>query len=143
MAALLPGAKIPTLKIPNNKKNIPDVSPTENDGDNDVFLNSSQKYTGNDENNESGKLSHLNKNRIKIQVKRRPSTRRGREENYRKSLLSVGNDLNENSNDDDVAGVPEIPVVVAVTAPKLKVPEIVPKENELCIKDEKILSTIC
>ncbi|XP_055687726.1 WASH complex subunit 2 [Lutzomyia longipalpis] len=94
VAALLPGAKMPSFKnVPETSANAakrPSVSESiEDDIEEQVekaltkINDKSIKIT-----EESGShLTHPNKNRVRISHKRRPSTRKGRHETYRKSLI--------------------------------------------------------
>lgn len=82
VAALLPGAKRPSLKVAvvNDERNSPD-----GDSEN-IVIETTPKFNTTPEASNPDILQSLSKSRVKIQVKRRPSTRRGRQENYRKSV---------------------------------------------------------
>lgn len=82
VAALLPGAKRPSLKVAivNDDRNSPD-----GDSEN-IVIETTPKFNNTPETSNPDILPSLSKSRAKIQVKRRPSTRRGRQENYRKSV---------------------------------------------------------
>lgn len=99
VGAFMPGARLPPKKI------IPDV-PTEgqqlsSDRSNDSFASSSSDSAG----KSSGLLNNdLTKTRVRIQVKRRPSTRRGRHKIYQKSLsdhLSDQKSLSDHLSEED------------------------------------------
>lgn len=75
VGALMPGARLPTKKI--------EATIETYDENHEQSSSSSNDKSSNLLNNE------LTKSRAKIQVQRRPSTRRGRQENYKKTLSQV------------------------------------------------------
>lgn len=93
VAALLPGAKRPSLKLAlvNDERNSPDgYAPNiENET---PKLNAPVESLASS--NHPDILQSLSKGRVKIQVKRRPSTRQKRQENYRKSVNINNEDAN-------------------------------------------------
>lgn len=88
VAALLPGAKRPSFKATStyieNEVTEPKFPP---------FTTS--PTTTNSAADSSSRLIGLNKSRAKIQVQRRPSTRKARQNEYRKSLIAI--DIDEDS----------------------------------------------
>lgn len=90
VAALLPGAKRPSLKVAkvNDERNSPD-----GDAQNISIetVHTTPKFTRPEASNPDI-LPSLSKSRVKIQVKRKPSTRRGRQENFRKSVVYMNDD---------------------------------------------------
>lgn len=98
VAALLPGAKRPSLKvvIVNDERNSPD-------GDSqNIVIETTPTFNTPSEASNPDILPSLSKSRVKIQVKRRPSTRRGRQENYRKSVH-----MNDEDDDNSLEGSDE------------------------------------
>lgn len=85
VAALLPGAKRPSFKSTSTD--------TENEVPEEKFAISSTVTNSTEDS--SSRLVGLNKSRVKIQVKRRPSTRNARQNEYRKSMID--NDIDEDN----------------------------------------------
>lgn len=89
VAALLPGAKLPSFKaslvVSSDEFSSTEITRTEKAID---VLASQPITTTPTEQETIGRLNSLNKNRARITVQRRPSTRRGRQEEYRKSLAT-------------------------------------------------------
>lgn len=92
VAALLPGAKrakseeksdVPNESVPNASED--DSSPIKE-------TNSITKTVSSDNVDSSGRLTNLNRNRAKG-LNRRPSTRQGRQQQYRKSLIQESEDV--------------------------------------------------
>lgn len=77
VAALLPGAKRPSFKAPST------------DAENEVMTSPTAANSTADT---SSRLVGLNKSRAKIQVQRRPSTRKARQNEYRKSIIDIDTD---------------------------------------------------
>lgn len=82
VAALLPGAKLPSFKQKTSEKFEQSSSEIIEDPVNTILVNNVQPTI-----DSSGRLTSLSKNRVKIKTQRRPSTRQGRQAEYRKSLL--------------------------------------------------------
>ncbi|XP_037923820.1 WASH complex subunit 2 isoform X2 [Hermetia illucens] len=89
VAALLPGAKRPQLRTAEPERPRDNVLSNEtlNSHSEVDVLDNSVKTIQNE--SDPKMLQSLNRTRAKIQVKRRPSTRRGRQENYRRSLIET------------------------------------------------------
>lgn len=103
VAALLPGAKRQSFKnlqesSRDNPANDSLYNPTESPKEKveEVFKKLDEK-TVNVTNDSGGLLTNLNKNRAKIPQKRKPSTRRGRQESYRKSFTVENDEKQENT----------------------------------------------
>ncbi|XP_055379383.1 WASH complex subunit 2 [Condylostylus longicornis] len=86
VSALLPGAKRPV----KNKESFSNVKTEFNEDINSKEISKVTKSEPSDITTE-GKLIGLNKSRAKILVKRRPSTRKARQESYRKSIIDNDN----------------------------------------------------
>lgn len=102
VAALLPGAKLPSQKQSTAVQNRVDDSEPEPEPkitkniseDAPISTGNVKTISSSDVENSSGRLVGLSKNRAKIQVKRKPSTRAGRQTLYKKTLA----DDNETEN---------------------------------------------
>ncbi|KAG4073915.1 hypothetical protein HA402_014120 [Bradysia odoriphaga] len=97
VAALLPGAKLPSQKQTTSEKSDRTVEPDpEPEKTEDVVIEDKLNSVSNvkrisSTEDTSGRLTCLSKDRAKIQVQRKPSTRMGRQKLYNKTLIS-GND---------------------------------------------------
>lgn len=102
VGALLPSAKIPSFKKPpvvEKPENPPEVkSSIEKDSMPSEELPRQEIKTRELPENI---LPNLNRDRAKVQVKRRPSTRTGRQERYRQSMIEDANSLEESETDHD------------------------------------------
>lgn len=99
VAALLPGAKPPSISRPeaiSTEESCSELPEKEYE----INLSLPPKSTKT-ESEDSSRLVGLNKGRVKIQVKRRPSTRQARQAEYRKSLL-----VQDISNPEDIPEEP-------------------------------------
>lgn len=81
VSALLPGAKRPSINKP--AEDFVSKTPEQEE----EIISCSQALSTKTESEDSSRLIGLNKGRAKILVKRRPSTRQGRQSEYRKSLM--------------------------------------------------------
>ena len=91
VGALIPGARLPTKEMAN-------FIVTSEAFSDDSYAQTSATTPSTDPNNNSNLLNNeLVKSRARIPVKRRPSTRRGRQASYRRS---VNDETNENSSND-------------------------------------------
>lgn len=94
VAALLPGAKLPSQKqlLTAKQDRIDDAEPEKNQ--NESFENTAPSVQTSSANldDKSGRLTCLSKSRAKIQVQRKPSTRIGRQSLYNKSLEADNED---------------------------------------------------
>ncbi|XP_037044014.1 WASH complex subunit 2 isoform X2 [Bradysia coprophila] len=94
VAALLPGAKLPSQKQSTTEKSDRTVEPdpepekTEDVVNRDKLSSVSNVKQSSSTEDTSGRLTCLSKDRAKIQVQRKPSTRMGRQKLYNKTLTS-------------------------------------------------------
>lgn len=105
VAALLPGAKRVITKPKNEVENDSAAENSNLEIKNEISVlekvfTSTIKTVSTDNVDSAGRLNNLNRNRVKIQT-RRPSTRRGRQKQYEKSLET------ENDGDNSIAGLDE------------------------------------
>ncbi|XP_055916040.1 WASH complex subunit 2 [Eupeodes corollae] len=92
VGALLPSAKLPSFKKPEPVEKKPQIEITQNEQNtpsarDDPAPISKPAAPETTRELPENILPNLNKNRAKVQVKRRPSTRMGRKESYRKSMI--------------------------------------------------------
>uniref|UniRef100_A0A1B0CYN3 FAM21/CAPZIP domain-containing protein n=1 Tax=Phlebotomus papatasi TaxID=29031 RepID=A0A1B0CYN3_PHLPP len=155
VAALLPGAKRPSFKNaqessrdnpPNETLDIPPESPKEKVEEVSKELDEKIVEVTDDS---GGLLTNLNKNRAKIPQKRKPSTRRGRQETYRKSLIVENDEKQENTHnslfEDDPSEKDNIGKLASVEEPvrNKKLPQVITDDlfsetdPEIAIETEK------
>lgn len=92
VAALLPGAK--RAKPPEHIKSAISSEPEDENESLPIsaeISGTSSQFVGQDNVDNAGRLSNLNRNRAQGNLKRRPSTRHGRQQQYQKLLDDLGN----------------------------------------------------
>lgn len=95
VAALLPGAKLPSQKqlAKQDPVDEPEAEKIEKVSADSPIINNVPQFSSAVSEDKSGRLACLSKNRARIQVQRKPSTRTGRQKLYTKSLIAETEDV--------------------------------------------------
>lgn len=146
VGALLPGARPPPLK----RDEVTKTTTTSESSSSEEIIERTPKYNNNNNSSsqrmeqssstsmdgESRILSSLNKNRAKIQVKRKPSTRRGRQEIYEKTKVNLSDEVVKvvtaevTQLETPTAIVPVFPPSIMKVQPKLNQKSLFIDDNE-------------